>query len=285
MIAVEVFDDRRCHLGEGPTSRGENNEIVQWVDIIKGKVLNRNLITNETTQYEVKEHVGFAIPASDNSDVLGINSGPVIRNQAGEITKLPKREEDKFKTRWNDAKVSYTNEIFLGTLTYDLVPEQSGLYKISADGLEIKKILSEVTLANGLDWSVDNQTFYFIDSLKHSLQAFSYDGKNIGDPRTVIKFDGSEIPDGMCVDSEDGLWVAFWDGSQVRRYDDKFKLSEKIDFPVSNTTSCCFVGKDLNVLIVTSAHDGIPEKQEQSGMTFMCEPGIKGKKTTPFEIR
>jgi hypothetical protein len=36
MIAVEVFDDRRCWLGEGPTATGTNNNHVQWVDILNG---------------------------------------------------------------------------------------------------------------------------------------------------------------------------------------------------------------------------------------------------------
>ncbi|MFZ9789760.1 MAG: SMP-30/gluconolactonase/LRE family protein [Candidatus Nanopelagicales bacterium] len=284
MIQVEVFDDRRCHLGEGPTASGENNEIITWVDIINGKVLTKNLEDSTTSEYQVNEHVGFALPRINGGEVLGINSGPVLRDQDGKITKLPQREIDTFKTRWNDAKVSPSGELFLGTLTYDLVPDQSALYKITKDGSEIKKVLDEITLANGLDWSVDGQTFYFIDSLKHSVYAFNYDGKNLIEKRIVIQFDSNIIPDGMCVDSEDGLWIAFWDGSEVRRYDEKFKLSEKITFPVKNTTSCCFAGKDLEQLIVTSAHDGKPEINKQAGLTFICNPGIKGKKTTPFGL-
>ena len=282
MIEVEVFDDRRCHLGEGPSSSGKNNEIVTWVDIINGKVLTKNLENLATSEYKLEEHVGFALPRINGGEVLGINSGPVLRDVDGKITKLPQRETDRFKARWNDAKISPSGEIFLGTLTYDLIPDQSALYKMTSDGQEIKKVMDEITLANGLDWSVDGQTFYFIDSLKHCVYAFNYDGKNLSDKRIVIQFDSSTIPDGMCVDSEDGLWIAFWDGSEVRRFDEKFKLSEKIEFPVKNTTSCAFAGKHLDQLIVTSAHDGKPELNKQAGQTFICKPGIKGKKTTPF---
>jgi sugar lactone lactonase YvrE len=276
MIAVEVFDDRRCWLGEGPSSSGTNNNHVQWVDILNGKVLSKNIETNKTSEYKMEDHVGFAIPRTNGGDVLGTANGPVLRNTEGEITKLPGREKDEFKSRWNDAKVSYTGDLFLGTLSYDLVPKASGLYRISQDGSEIKKIVSEVTLANGLDWSVDNQTFYFIDSLEHHVDAFSYDGVNITDRRTVIKFNENEIPDGMCVDSEDGLWIAFWDGSEVRRYDEKYKLSERIELPVSYTTSCTFAGKDLDQLVITTAHN--------NEMTFICNPGIKGKATSQFGL-
>jgi len=284
MIAVEVFDDRRCWLGEGPTATGENNNYVQWVDILNGKVLSKNIETNKISEYKMEEHVGFAIPRTNGGDVLGTANGPVLRNTEREFTKLPGRETDKAKSRWNDAKVSYTGDLFLGTLSYDLVPKASGLYRISKDGSEIKKIISEVTLANGLDWSVDNQTFYFIDSLEHCVDAFSYDGKEITDRRTIIKFNENEIPDGMCVDSEDGLWIAFWDGSEVRRYDEKYKISERIGLPVSYTTSCAFAGKNLDQLVITTAHNNETGKHPQSGMTFICHPGIKGKTTTLFGL-
>jgi gluconolactonase len=106
MIAVEVFDDRRCWLGEGPTATGTNNNHVQWVDILNGKVLSKNIETNQTSEYKLDDHVGFAIPCTNGGDVLGTANGPVLRNIDGEITKLPGRETDKFKSRWNDAKVS-----------------------------------------------------------------------------------------------------------------------------------------------------------------------------------
>ena len=284
MISVEVFDNRRCWLGEGPTASGENNNHVQWVDILNGKVLRKNFETSKTSEYKLDDHVGFAIPRIGGGDVLGTSNGPVLRDVEGNVSGLPKRETDTHKSRWNDAKVSHTGDLFLGTLSYDLVPKASGLYRISKDGSEIKKLLSELTLANGLDWSVDTQTFYFIDSLEHCVDAFSYDGQEITDRRTVIKFGENEIPDGMCADGEDGLWIAFWDGSQVRRYDEKYKLSEKIDLPVSYTTSCTFAGKDLDQLVITTAHNNEMGKHPQAGMTFICKPGIKGKKTTLFGL-
>jgi sugar lactone lactonase YvrE len=284
MISVEVFDDRRCWLGEGPTASGENNNHVQWVDILNGKVLSKNFETSKTSEYKLDDHVGFAIPRIGGGDVLGTSNGPVLRDVEGNVSGLQKRETDTHKSRWNDAKVSHTGDLFLGTLSYDLVPKASGLYRISKDGSEIKKLLSELTLANGLDWSVDTQTFYFIDSLEHCVDAFSYDGQEITDRRTVIKFGENEIPDGMCADGEDGLWIAFWDGSQVRRYDEKYKLSEKIDLPVSYTTSCTFAGKDLDQLVITTAHNNEMGKHPQAGMTFICKPGIKGKKTTLFGL-
>ena len=128
-------------------------------------------------EYKTAEDVGFQIPRRAGGDILGTANGPVLRDLDGTLHLLPTREmadgyKEKNVLRWNDAKVSHTGDLFLGTLSYDLVPKASGLYRISQDGSEIKKIISEVTLANGLDWSVDNQTFYFIDSLEHCVCVF-----------------------------------------------------------------------------------------------------------------
>ncbi len=110
-----------------------------------GKVLSKNFETSKTSEYKLDDHVGFAIPRTNGGDVLGASNGPVLRNTDGEITKLPGREQDQFRSRWNDAKVSHTGDLFLGTLSYDLVPKASGLYRISKDGSEIKKVISENT--------------------------------------------------------------------------------------------------------------------------------------------
>ena len=42
MIAVEVFDDRRCWLGEGPTATGTNNNqlaLVALLFVVAGSTL------------------------------------------------------------------------------------------------------------------------------------------------------------------------------------------------------------------------------------------------------
>ena len=99
MISVEVFDDRRCWLGEGPTATGENNNHVQWVDILNGKVLSKNLETSKTSEYKMDEHVGFAIPRTGGGDVLGTSNGPVLRDVEGNVSGLPKRETDLYTTQ------------------------------------------------------------------------------------------------------------------------------------------------------------------------------------------
>ena len=58
------------------------------------------------------------------------------------------------------------------------IPEGSrGLYSLDTDGT-IKKHLDNVILSNGIAWSHDNKTMYYVDSFACKLFAFDYDLEN-----------------------------------------------------------------------------------------------------------
>ena len=128
-----------------------------------------------------------------------------------------------------------------------------------------------------MDWSPDATSFYFIDTLKYSVVKYDYNSSGITNPTTLISFpQGDVLPDGMCVDADGGLWVAFWNGSCVERYEPNGKLSERIQLPVKNVTSCAFAGPNLETLIITTG-SLTDEDNSKSGMTFMLQPGVSGQ--------
>ena len=51
---------------------------------------------------------------------------------------------------------------------------QAALYVFNGNG-QSKKALHRVTVANGMAWSKDHSTFYFIDSLAYTVSSFAYD--------------------------------------------------------------------------------------------------------------
>lgn len=65
---------------------------------------------------------------------------------------------------------------------------QGSLYTLFSD-LSVVKHFDQVDISNGLDWSLDHKTFFYIDSLSYSVDAFDYDlqtGK-IGMNRCILK--------------------------------------------------------------------------------------------------
>jgi sugar lactone lactonase YvrE len=127
-------------------------------------------------------------------------------------------------------------------------------------------MLTGVTESNGIGWSPDGSTMYYIDSgvAPRRVRAFDYDvtGGTITGERVLIGFESAqEYPDGLVVDADGGLWIAFWGGGQVRRYDAAGALTLVVELPVSCPTCAGFGGPDLTELYVTSAREELDAAQ------------------------
>ena len=284
-LSVELFDERQCTLGEGPVSLGPSHSEVQWVDIEGRKVLSRNLETGKKSEYSVSELVGFVIPTESGKSLLGTTNGPVLYDGRDFTPFASRNEIDVTPMRWNDAKVSPDGDLWLGSLALTEEAGYGSFYRLDGRKKELKKFLSGTGISNGLAWSGDKKTFYYIDTLTFGIEAFDYQEREITNRRMVIPCDTTYgFPDGMCIDSEDGLWVAFYNGSAVRRYDTRnnFRMTHEISVPAVRTTSCAFAGKSLDQLIITSAERNNPTSTSNDGQTYICETGFTGVATTLF---
>ncbi len=285
-----VWDSRKCHVGEGPVASVAELSKVYWVDILNNKVFWRDLISNESGEIATSENVSFVLPRRDGGLILGNAHGPDAIDGGGAITRMPGRFEadgspDPVPMRWNDAKVGPCGEIWMGTKA-SLESDRVGLHRLSADGLEMTRILSGMKLSNGMDWSPDEKSFYLIDTVAFSLFAFDYLDGEISNKRVAINFDSTleQYPDGMTVDSEGCLWIAFWNGSCIYRYSPDFRLLDILQFPVRFVSSCAFAGSGLKTLVVTTAvgDDGWHDEHESAGMTFTVETDVRGKASYVF---
>ena len=144
--------------------------------------------------------------------------------------------------------------------------------------------------ANGLGWSPDGKTMYFIDTPSRAVWAFDYDEKageiDLNSRRTVVDFTGFAPeeggPDGMTVDAEGKLWVAQWGGCRVCRYDEITgeKLMQ-VDVPAPCTSCPTFGGEKLDKLFITTAGFG-KEKFPEAGSLFVADVGVCGRKANRF---
>lgn len=290
-MQVEIFDERICSLGEGPCATGAFNSEVSWVDIMGSRVLTRNLKTNETSEFPTGENVGFAIPRTSGGYVLGTNSGPILRDKDGQTHPFLKLSDfepltSHMSIRWNDAKVAPSGNLWFGTMAYQMPVGTSSLFKYDTTHSTVSRVLSKLTVSNGMDWSDDGATFYFIDSNWQAIHAFTVFDDDLSEERTVIDIpESGGAPDGMCMDSDGGLWVAMWGGSQVRRYDttDNYRLDQVVKLPTPFVTSCAFAGEDLDTMIITSAQNDQVDGPRESGMTFCIKPGVTGRPSRTFD--
>ncbi|RXG69935.1 Regucalcin [Armadillidium vulgare] len=168
------------------------------------------------------------------------------------------------------------------------------LYSIDSDS-KISRLVTNVGISNGLAWSRDNKTFYYIDTMEYRVDAFDYslETGDISNRRPVFEFKSHpEVkgkPDGMSIDENDNLWVACFDGFQILNIDPrKGKLLRIVDMPSRNITSTCWGGPDYSTLFVTSAGKGCEIEiadYPDTGKTFaVIGLGVKGLPPKKFKV-
>ncbi|KXK14912.1 MAG: Senescence marker protein-30 [Chloroflexi bacterium OLB14] len=160
----------------------------------------------------------------------------------------------------------------------------------SYDGKQAKILLKGVTISNGLAWSPDYKTFYYIDTPTRQVQAFDYDVKTgeIANSRVAFAIPESfGWPDGMTSDIQGNLWIAMWGGAQITKWNPNLgTLLEKISVPALHTSCCVFGGKNMNELFITSARQGMSDedikKYPLSGGLFKVVTDVEGMPTFEF---
>lgn len=272
-----------CLLGEGPFWDDKLQRLL-WVDIIAGDIHEWYPADNRHTVTHFPLQLGAVIPDDHGLFIAASDRGIVRINPATkEITVLADPEAHLPDNRFNDGKCDPLGRFWAGTM--DAVKQQSAagsLYMLDNTG-QLSTKIRDVTCSNGMAWSSDQQTFYYIDSPTRQIHAFDFEkySGSISNRRVIIEIPPSDgLPDGMTIDRAGMLWVALWGGWKVACWNPHSgnKLDE-ILLPVSQVTSCTFGGADLTDLYITSARTGLG-KQEQlqqplAGSLFVV------KKVTP----
>ena len=187
---------------------------------------------------------------------------------------------DDSAIRMNEGGCDPQGRLYLGTMAYDVTPGAGTLWRFDADG-GLTAALTGVTISNGLQWSADGATAFYNDTRTGRVSRYAFDGSTgeFGERSTVVELEeGAGSPDGMAIDEEGGLWIALWGGSAVRRYDPDGTLTEQVDLPCANVTSCTFGGPDRTTLYITTSRDGRPEGQvePEAGAVFAHDAGVRG---------
>lgn len=291
-LDAELVLDAGAELGEGPGWDAAAGHLV-WVDILAGQVCFFDPAENPSTAaggqvMEVGQHVGAAVPRTGGGMVLALRGGfATLDSITGEITMLAEVGGGDGRTRMNDGKCDVAGRFWAGTMDYAERDAIGALYRLDPDGT-VTTMLTEVTISNGLGWSPDGQTMYYIDSPTSRVDAFAFDAADgtLGPRRTVVTVDGDGDPDGMAVDHEGGLWVALYGGSAVRRYTPDGRLDVVVRVPASQVTACAFGGADGADLYITTARKELPEEtlaaQPHAGGVFACRPGVTGPPAHAF---
>jgi sugar lactone lactonase YvrE len=261
----QVAVPARAELGERPFWDAAAGCLV-WVDILAGQLHRYRPGVGDEVFHSAGAAVGAAAARAGGGYVLAAADGFRLVGADGQAEGSPLRPPGMVAdARFNDGACDPAGRFWAGTVTAGRRPGAGVLYRLEPGG-RITAALDRVTESNGLGWSLDGGTFYFIDSgePRPRIRAFPFDlaSGRLGSPRDLVQPPaGSGIPDGLVVDAEGCLWVAFWGGSAVRRYSPTGELLAELPVPVSQPSCPAFGGPDLADLYVTTAWENMTEAQ------------------------
>jgi len=289
--SIHIVNDYQCVLGEGPVWDAKRNSII-WLDIIKGNIHEYNTKNAVFNTIAVHQMIGSFALCENGHYIAALQHGLFFINKfTGEQKRIAQPEIHLPQNRFNDGKCDPAGRFWAGTMSIKDEAGAGNVYMLDKNE-QLSKMIEHVSISNGLAWSLDHKTFYYIDTPTYKIAAYDYDviSGQITNKRFVIHFEITEgYPDGMTIDNEGMVWIAHWGGWQVSRWDPN--TGEKLCYfklPVEKVTSCIFGGENDTDLYITSAKVGLSEQELQqqplAGCLFVIPAcGFKGIAPVEFQ--
>ena len=267
----ECVWDARAILGEGPVWDGQ---AVWWTDI-KAPALHRyEPASGGRTSWSAPEPVGSFLIEPDGRLLAAMQSGfarLTLDPQGGAIHVEPvcQPEADTPGNRFNDGKRAPDGSFWAGTMD-DAETEASGAWWRLDPAGTAHCLETGYRVTNGPAFDAARGRVYLTDSARQTvfLADLIDGGSGFSNKRVFLQFgEGDGYPDGMETDADGCLWIAFWDGWRIDRFDPDGALMARIGMPVARPTSLAFAG---DAIYVTSASIGL-EGQALAGGLFRIE--------------
>lgn len=286
---ASVLIDSKNQLGEGVMWHPEE-KVLYWIDISPGILYRFDPKTGQTQSWLMEAMIGTVVPASPEGLVVALETGIfhfTIQETLVRLCDFPEAPEQG--NRFNDGKCDPSGRLWVGTMNKQVRANAGKLYLFNGDSIVPR--LENLTISNGMAWSADQRTLFFIDTVDYAVAAFDFDNQtgNITNKRTILEIPPKMgAPDGMTIDRDGMLWIAHWGGSCVARWNpENGELLDTIMVPAPHVTSCIFGGDKLNTLYISTAREGLSKKQliefPLSGGIFSYISEIRG--TVPYFLK
>lgn len=279
---MDLVWDIQAQLGEGPLWDARDNAL-WFTDIKRQKIYRFDPASDDRSEWDSPEQVGFVVPAASGGFIAGLQSGLYRFDPAGgAFDLLAAVEPDKPGNRLNDAVVDAAGRLWFGSMDNG-ESEKSGSFYCFHRGELRKTGITGVCITNGPAVSPGGETLYWVDTRRCTLSAAAIgsDGR-LGRSEVLIRFDPAQgNPDGPTVDSAGDIWVGIYGGWEARRFSPAGELLERAGCPAANVTKVAIGGASMRTAYVTTARQKIDEAglsdQPFAGGLFAFEvktPGI-----------
>lgn len=275
-MSAQVFDDRRCDLGEGPLWHPERQELF-WFDITGRRMYARG--AEGPRDWAFDEMVSAAGRVDRDTLILASETG-LWRFDigTGARVRLCDLEADNPVTRSNDGRADPQGGFWIGTMGKSAEPHAGSIWRYWRG--ELRRLFDRITISNAICFTPDGRFAHFTDTVSRRVQRVALDenGWPAGAPEVFLDLRAeARNPDGAVVDAEGRLWIAEWGASRVAAYGPDGRFLRAVEFAAPHTSCPAFGGPDLDTLYCTTALEGMDDAARaahpQAGMV-LAAPGI-----------
>jgi sugar lactone lactonase YvrE len=264
--------------GEGPVWFADAGQL-RFVDMLAGDILTIDADGALVERRSVGTVAAAFRPRASGGLVIAVERGFALLSREGELTTLPEVWSDP-TVRMNDGACDTQGRFLCGTMDYDAAAGRGALHRLELDG-STTTVLEGLTISNGLAFTPDGTSAVFVDSMTQQVRRYRMpaDDGPWHEYDVLVEIDPAVgIPDGLCFDSEGGVWVALWNGSAVHRYSATGELTDIVALPVPQVTACALGGADGRTLFITTSALGVDRaEQPQAGAVFTASVSIAGE--------
>lgn len=191
----------------------------------------------------------------DEGDALLCSGkGGLVLVKDGKAAPILTHIEGKPVIAVNDIEADAQGAIYGGTLDFGAVlergeiPHDGILFRLDPSG-DLTILRDDVVASNGIAFSPDGSWMYHSESTVGIWAWPLRDGIAAGPPVLLAAADDC---DGLAVDAEGGIWVAFWREAAIHRYRPDGTIERTILLPFPHVVSLAFGGPDRSDLYVTT---------------------------------
>lgn len=283
-MRAEQLTEAVNHHGEGPvwSPRWAG---VRWVDMLAGEVCELTP-DGRVARRHVGDVAAMVRPRSGGGFVVATERGVALADSDAlhaPLQHLPDLLDDS-AVRMNEGGCAPDGTLYLGSMAYNSATGGGTLYRVWPDGAH-QVIDPAVTISNGIDWSPDGRTCYYVDTPTGRIDQFDWTPDGLSGRRPLTEMEGEGAPDGLTVDADGRIWVAVFGGGQVRCYSTDGRLEEVVDVPALQVTAVTFAGAELDELVITTSRHGLDGAAEPAaGALFRALTGVRGQRVRTFGV-
>lgn len=274
----QIVADSRDKLGEGVLWNAAAGDLY-WVDFY-GPALHRLSSDGARRDWRFPQfsNVGSLAFSDDGRLLLAFDRGLFLFDpHSSALIEFSDPNQQRMAIGYNDGKSDRTGHFWIGTFDVAETAARAILYRLDADGgWQIGD--SGFVVCNGPAFSPSGDVLYFNDTIGRQTLAYDLDAVSgrLSRRRVFHSFAGEDgLPDGLCVDSEGGVWCALYGGGKVVRLSPMGERLDTLPLPVPNATACCLGGADLRTLFVTTGRTS-DAASDDSGALFSVPVDVAG---------